>query len=112
MSDYIQYIFWTLAAICNAAMDRLENAPAYNKSIFRSLPQQFWLKEVSWKYAAKIFGYKTDGWHFCKSLMIVFMAATVIFYTPVFRPWLNVIILGALWNITFNLFYNSIFYRK
>lgn len=112
MSDYIQYLFWFLAAVCNAAMDRTENTVAYNKSIFRSLPTQFWCKDVSWKYAMKVFGWKGDAWHIFKSFMIVFMAATVIFYTPVFRPWLNILILGCLWNLTFNLFYNVIFSHR
>ena len=115
MEQYLPYITWILAAFCNAVMDRTENAPAYNKSVFKNLPKTFWLKEVSWQYATKIFGWKGDCWHIAKSLMIIFMAATVAFtlaFEPLLRPWLNFIVLGLLWNGTFNLFYNYILKRK
>lgn len=109
MEQYLQYIFWVLAAFFNAVMDSLENAPNYNESIFRSLPKQFWLKEESWKYAKKILGYRCDAWHFAKSLMIICLAATVIFYNPILRPWLNFVAFGLIWNISFTLFYHEIF---
>lgn len=115
MIDYLPYIFISLAAFFNAVMDTISDAPHYNKSVFKNLPQQFWLKEESWKYAPMILSYRCDAWHFCKSLMVIFIVAAIVFTSMgelIFRPWLTFIALGLVWNGTFNLFYNLIFRRK
>lgn len=115
MEQYLAYITWVLAAFCNSVMDRTENAPAYNQSVFKNLEKKFWLKEVSWQYAVKILKWKGDCWHIAKSMMVIFIAATIVFsviYEPLLRPWLNFIVLGLLWNGIFNLFYNYILKRK
>lgn len=115
MIDYLPYVFVGLAAFFNAVMDTIENAPNYNKSIFRSLPQRFWLKEESWKYAPMIFGWRSDAWHISKSLMVIFIAAAIAFTSLgelIFRPWLTFIVLGLVWNGIFNFFYSFIFRLK
>lgn len=115
MIDYLPYIFIALAAFFNAVMDSLENEPNYDKTIFKKLPKQYWLKEQSWKYAPKILGYHCDPWHFSKSLMIVFCVGAIVsafVVELIFRPWLTFILSGLLWNGVFNLFYSFIFRLK
>jgi len=104
---FLTYILWCLAAMFNALMDRVENEN-FHVSIFSKLNQKFWYKRESWKYAKKLFGYKFDAWHLSKSLMIVLILLSIYFYQP-FLPIIDLIVLGTLWNLTFNLFYNYIF---
>lgn len=113
--EWIPYIFWFFAAFFNAVMDSLENLPNFNKTIFKNLPKEFWLKEVSWQFAPKILGWKGDAWHISKSLWIICIIGTIISSTilePMFRPWVNVIVLGLQWNGVFGLFYTHIFRIK
>lgn len=107
---YLSYIFICLAAVFNALMDRIENENFF-ESVFKKLDQRFWYKRESWKYAYKIFGYKVDAWHLSKTLMVVFACLSIVFYNP-FIPIADFIVLGVLWNLTFNLFYNRIFKKS
>jgi|ERR1044072_9366270 hypothetical protein len=111
----ISAVFILLAAFFNAVMDAVENEN-YFESIFKNLPKQFWYKRESWKYAAKIFGYKVDAWHVSKTLMVFCFAGAVIsFNLPVFK-WQDVAMyvagVGVMWNVTFWLFYHVIFKVK
>lgn len=104
----VSYGLIFLAAAFNAIMDRTENAPAFNQSIFKNLDQTFWLKEVSWKYAKKIFSWKFDAWHLAKSSMIIcFIGAVLVFHLK-HQAWVHFISMGIIWNASFNLFYNKI----
>jgi hypothetical protein len=51
----------------------------------------------------------TDSWHFCKTMLIVFVCLAIVVYSPVINWWVDLIVLGTIWNITFSLFYNKIF---
>jgi len=104
----ITILFIAIAAACNAVMDRTENAPAFNKSVFNHFDVKFWLKEVSWQYASKIFGYKVDAWHLAKSFMIIFLLMAVGLYSPILGGVFDFLLFGIVWNLTFNLFYNKI----
>lgn len=61
-----------------------------------------------------------DAWHFLKSLMIFCLIALPFFYEGMFhmfgnKPWniaIDYMILGLVWNLTFNLFYNKLLIRK
>lgn len=110
-----------ISAVANAVADRLENAPAFNASIFYKLNQKFWLKEVSWEYARKIFGYKIDAWHLVESLQVVILillavlAITLRNRLPAITGWWLFgwfCALGALYNAAFNLFYNKLLKHK
>lgn len=96
-----------LAAYFNALMDRLENETFFT-SVFKNMNQKFWYKRESWKYAKRVFNYKIDGWHLAKSSMIVCLCLAIVFYTPMFG-WIDFVLFGLLWNLTFNIFYNRIF---
>ncbi len=104
----MSYVLIALAAILNALMDIVENEN-FRTSIFRNLNEKFWYKRESWKHARKIFGWKFDAWHVAKSGMIVCMALAVVLYTGVFPWWVDFLIFGAIWVVSFNLFYNKIF---
>lgn len=109
--EILAYILVFFAAIFNAAMDRLENLPAFNKSIFNHLDPKFWCKEVSWQFTNFIpyTKYRPDAWHICKSAMIVLLIAAIVLSNNL--QWWQFPILGTLWNVTFNLFYNKIMKR-
>lgn len=102
-----------LAAIFNALMDATENAPNFNESRLKKLPVQFWLKEQSWKYAPKLFGYKFDAWHLSKSAMIICLLLTAIFFDWPVEKWQDValylVVGGVVWNGVFWLFYHKLF---
>lgn len=103
----ISLLFIMIASVMNAIMDRLENE-SYFTSIFKDWNQKFWYKRESWKYAKVIFNYRIDGWHLCKSAMIVFIALAIITYKTLFNPFADFILIGFLWNTIFELMYDTI----
>jgi hypothetical protein len=94
-----------LAAFFNAAMDTLENEPAFNRSVFKEWDKRFWSKAISWQYAKKILNYKVDGWHLAKSAMIFCLIGAVIVFRPHHQLWIHFLSMGMIWNITFESFY-------
>jgi len=107
----IGYVFIALAAFFNACMDAWENEPNFNESIFRHWNQRFWLKEISWQYARKIFSYKIDAWHLAKSLMVICFAIALCFDYR--GAWYIIVInCGVVWNFSFWLYYHKIFKIK
>lgn len=120
-------ILVALASICNACMD--VTSFHWNESIFLNIkdrdirnffctPQSWRLKYVDGdptKGRRKILGMFnlhpafTDSWHLCKSIMIVLMCLAIVAYEPLINWWVDLIILGTTWNLTFSLFYNKIF---
>lgn len=107
----ISLLFIAIAAILNSFMDRIENEN-WNQSIFYGWNERFWYKRISWKYAKKIFSYKLDAWHLAKSLMIICFAFAVILYQPIWKWWIDFLIIGVVWNAVFNVFYNRVFKKK
>lgn len=120
------FIFIILAAICNALMDKVENEIQYNTSIFRRFKTpEFWCKTKSAHSVNLIPGttYRPDAWHISKSLMIIFLIAAIVMFTPSisthlkpFFQWyvlmgtlIEILLFGTIWNVTFNLFYNKFF---
>lgn len=103
-------LFVALAAMFSAICDLLENENFY-ESVFKNLPERFWYKRVSWKYAKKIFGYKIDAWHLSKSAMIICIALAAV-YCPNWGGMFILIIFGTEWIVCFNLCYNKFFRRK
>lgn len=127
-------IFIILAAICNAVMDACSHY--YYRSIFTRYSDLYWNADRSWlnKYIdrspekgfRKIFlGFNypvflTDAWHLFKSLMIVFLILSITFAwsnnPPFITTWwfylVIIIVLGTIWNVVFNLFYNHLLIKK
>lgn len=95
------YLLIALAAVFNAVMDVLENEN-FHQSKFRYWKERFWYKRESWKWANHIGNYPIDGWHLAKSCMILCFSAAVA------NSVLQFILIGIVWNVTFNLFYKWI----
>jgi hypothetical protein len=103
-------ILFALSALFNGLMDRVGDTVAFNQSKFRNGNDRFWNKEVSWKYAKKVFGWKADAWHISKTLMVCSLVGAVLSYErPVFSPLLDFFLFGVVWNVSFNLSYHIIF---
>lgn len=101
------YLIVILASLMNATMDRTENIVSFNHSIFNHLDQKFWCKEISWKYATKIFGWKADVWHIAKSGMICLLISLIFFQLD----WWHYFIMGLTWNVSFTFFYHKLLHR-
>jgi hypothetical protein len=111
-----------LAAICNGVMDNITHH--WSTSKLNKYNEKFWNPELSWKNKYidndPKKGYKklfwkiekpvalTDAWHLFKSLMIIFVCLAIVLYTPLIIFYIDFVILGILWNIIFNLFYDKI----
>jgi hypothetical protein len=120
----LSYLLVILAALFNSVMDTLIHH--HDTSIFKNYKTGFWADalETSWrnKYidGDPTKGHKklfwiinvpdafTDGWHLSKSFMIVALIAAVVLYKPLINVYVDFILLGCLWNLTFNLMYNYI----
>jgi len=87
-----------IAAVLNAVMDILENEN-FHSSRFMKCNPKFWYKRESWKWAKKIGGWKFDGWHVAKSLMVM-----VLLWAAA-EDWIQWVIMGIAWNLTFNVTY-------
>jgi hypothetical protein len=125
----ISLICIILAAICNAVMDRLMikyiNLPESRKDDYYGWysfdPLAKWKRRI-WgnEKAYNVLFYKlkiktkwltdncNDAWHFFKSLMIIFLALSVVFHKQQFCILIDFLIFGFIWNVIFNTFYNKI----
>lgn len=110
----ISSIFIILASIFNAVMDSIEYETAFQKSIFNKLDPKWWCKSISWEYVEFLpfTNYRLDAWHLFKSLMIVSLVLSIVFYKSMYGPIVDFIILGSIWNLSFNLFYGHIFRKN
>ncbi len=104
----LHIIFISLACFFNSVMDALENEN-FSESIFRDWKKSFWYKRESWKTAVRIFGYKVDGWHLAKSLMIICFVLAAGFLPDGNNMLFVLLVDGVVWNLLFNLFYHKIF---
>jgi len=111
----LSLVFFALAAIMNAVMDTLQFH--FERSIFKGKDPNFWNPNISWNFARIIpyTGYKVDGWHLSKSMMIIFCAlsATVLLKgVDPFSPWWGYLLIftvyGIVWNMVFNLFFDRL----
>ena len=106
----ISYIFLALASICNSIMDTLSHH--FANSIFEHKNPKYWNPNVSWMFANYLpyTKYKVDAWHLFKSAMIVFICLAIVFGNKL--NIIDFILLGTLWNIVFNIFYNHLLISK
>jgi len=95
------------AAFCNAVMDKL--AWHFEKSCFGECNPKFWNPNVSWRYAKFIpfTKYRVDAWHIFKSIMIVSICFSIVFYSPIVNVLVDFLIFGVVWNIVFNIYFNK-----
>lgn len=125
----ISLILWALAPIFNAIMDITESE-AYFTSVFPKDTTKkgifFWYKRLSWNNPRikKVFGYKFDGWHIAKSIMIILIVVSTtlqIYFEGQWIQWFSFVwlnlltefcIKGLMWNTIFTLFYHKLFRSK
>lgn len=109
MNYIIPYTLVFVAAIMNAVMDRVENLPAFNRSIFSHLDKRWWCKEVSWQYVKfiPVMRYRPDAWHLAKSVML-FLLTGLIFAD---LEWWHYFTMGGVWIVTFSFFYHKALHR-
>ncbi len=92
-----------LAAICKAVCDKIANHG--DNSIFFTM-SEFWWKKDSGSILPYT-KYRWNAWHLSGSLMVVFFIAATCVNVP-FGWYIQVPILGILFTLIFNLFYNKI----
>lgn len=126
----ISLILIIIAAGFNACMDKL--AHHWNKSIFSNSKGYFFSDATieSWKnkYVNRVPSngfiywrigpikmlkpvFLSDGWHLFKSLMIFSLILSVVTYQFIGLTtfwYIDFVIFGTIWNLTFNLFYNKL----
>ena len=106
-----------LAAIFNAVMDSIENEHI-GDTIFAKYDKNFWSKRHSWNTAPVLFRYKIDAWHLSKSAMIIAFACCASYFNSIAQLYVkginiaNLLIIGYVYIIVFNGFYNYIFKKK
>lgn len=126
----LSMFFWSLAAILNAVMDTLVHhfysSIFYHNTWFLQREKFFNPDYQQYSYMLPYTKYKVDAWHLSKSLMIIFQATSncFVFLAGVqlipetsnvmlsIDVSISMIVLGIIWNLTFNLFYNKILIRK
>ena len=135
----LSLFLFILASICSASMDLAQFH--YEKSIFSTFkndnyfnPEKSWTRKYidgdflkgkrKWFFGLLDYPvFLTDFWHLMKTSMIVFIVASIVFYTPtltifklgICKPLLLIfdfILFGTMWNIGFNTFFNRILVLK
>jgi len=121
---YIGFIFFIIAGICEAVMDKLQFH--YDISIFKKLKNQlFWNPQISWRNKYKdgdptkkekfflsktLFVGFTDAWHFFK-LLRTFLIFSAMFFLlmpciSTIQCLIYIIIARILFGLSFTFFYN------
>ena len=100
----IKVVLIIIAAICKAAVDTVTHHPHTSK-----LWGDFWDLKIKRNYVP-FTKYKIDGWHLSNSLMITcFIVAGVL---NGYVWYYDIPVLGIIFILVFNLFYNKIFQYK
>ncbi len=110
----ISLILVFIAAFLNAIMDNITHH--WYKSVFNDVEfdANFWNPEISWKnkYVNQSFDFFSDAWHMCKSIMIVLLALAIVFHSSIVNWFVDIILIGVVWNVSFNWAYNHYLNRK
>lgn len=101
----IKIVLIIIAAICKAAVDTVTHHPHTSR-----LWGNFWDLKIK-KSFVPFTKYKLDGWHLCNSLMITCFICAATCGT-IMKWYYDIPILGTVFILVFNLFYNSIFQYK
>ena len=110
----ISIFFAICAGFFLAVMDRVENEPAFNKSIFADKNPRWWCKTISWQYVdfLPFTKYRPDAWHLAKTGMILSCGLMGGFSWSKENPLVWGIILGTIITASFVLFYDHILKKK
>lgn len=109
-------ILVVLAALSKAVMDVIRFH--FSKSIFANLNENYWNPNVSYANKNNVW-YKLlkqapDAWHNFQSLMIICICIAIglndkLYFESVMY---NILLLGFVWNVVFNIFYGFILRKK
>jgi hypothetical protein len=125
----IIYILIIISAIAKAAMDKINFH--FNDSIFANRNKYFWNTQLSWPnkwkngfkeldekfpFSSTILVFLTDGWHlmqfiFLNSLFTAFFLISLHDFSY-YEAIIHLILLRALFSVTFELFFKYIFSNK
>lgn len=106
----MNFLFIVLAAFFNAVSDTLSHH--FYTSIFSKKNPKWWDPNISWNYVKFLpfTKYRPDAWHLSKSAMIFCICAAAV--SPgIFHPVIDYALLGIVWILVFNLFYDKILVR-
>lgn len=120
----ISLVFVVVAAFLNACMDK--HVYHYDLSLFSTWKHEFFAfdgwrnKYVDRSYVKGRKKFKgvnihpafLDVWHFCKSGMVIMICLAVILYNPMVNWYVDLLILGTAWNLTFTLFWSKLLVKK
>ena len=119
----ISIILMILAGIFNATMDMLK--VHFKISIFKDWKGQQWINPSlswhnKWKPKSKfgdlimstVLVWLTDMWHFVKMLMILTVCLAIVFYSPICKWWVDILIFYFAFTGTFELFFSKIFKKS
>jgi hypothetical protein len=120
---WISIILMVLAGVFNACMDVLK--VRYKLSIFRDMKAQQWINPGlswtnKWKPTTKIgdlimstvLVWVTDLWHLVKMLMLMCISLAIVFYSPLFKWYWDLLIMYFAFTGTFELFFSRILIKK
>lgn len=99
-----------ISAILKAFADTLDDH--FDTSIFRRHNPMVWDANMSKVRKWWITNYKPDPWHFANSAIIICLFSAILFndIDTIGLPWyLDLLLLGVIYNVTFELFYSKIF---
>ena len=116
---WISILLMIVAGMFNSTMDVLK--VRYKTSIFRFWKNQQWINPSlswhnKWKPTTKfgdlimstVLVWVTDMWHFVKMMMLLCIAAAIIFYTPIYAWWTDIFIMYFAFTATFELFFSKV----
>ncbi len=120
---WISIILMMIAGMFNACMDVLRYR--FKISIFKNWKGQDWIDpslswDNKWRPTTKfgdfimstILVWVTDMWHFVKMLMLLCISFAIVFYSPIYKWWLDILILYFAFTGTFELFFSKIFIKN
>jgi hypothetical protein len=103
-------LLWALAGAAKAMSDTVRFH--FYDSVFSKLNPEYWNPEVSWdNKTLPGTKYVWDAWHNGYSAMLVLLAVSVAIHRPAMFFLAEVAVLGIVFILSFNLFFNKIFIR-
>ena len=126
------------AGIFNSIMDKVNFN--FSKSIFKNKNPKFWNIKDSWKnqwkwplkpynswyyfglytpkytenfpYSSTFLVFITDAWHLSKALMLFCISLSIVLYTPIINPIIDIFLMFCGFTVTFTYFYEYILKSK
>ena len=126
------------AGIFNSIMDKVNFN--FSKSIFKNKNPKFWNIKDSWKnqwkwplkpynswyyfglytpkytenfpYSSTFLVFITDAWHLSKALMLFCISLSIVLYTPIITPIIDIFLMFCGFTVTFTYFYEYILKSK